>query len=53
MKAKEISKELAREKDSELELDLPDAVAEAGKAALQAGQRAIYGGLFDVKAQAL
>ena len=49
MKAREISKEVARKKDSELELNLPDGVADAGRAALSAGQRAIYGGLFDVK----
>lgn len=49
VKAREISKEVARKKDSELELNLPDGVAEAGRTALQAGQRAIYGGLFDVK----
>ncbi len=49
VKAREISREVARKKDSELELNLPDGVAEAGRAALSAGQRAIYGGLFDVK----
>jgi long-chain acyl-CoA synthetase len=49
LKAREISKEVERKKDSELELDLPDSVAEAGRAALSAGQRAIFGGLFDVK----
>jgi long-chain acyl-CoA synthetase len=49
VKAREISKEVARKKDSELELNLPDGVAQAGRAALSAGQRAIYGGLFDVK----
>ncbi len=49
LKAREISKEVARKNDSELELNLPDSVANAGKGLLQAGQRAIYGGLFDVK----
>ena len=49
VKAREISKEVARKKDSELELNLPDGVADAGRSMLDAGQRAIYGGLFDVK----
>jgi len=49
VKAREISKEVARKKDSELELNLPEGVAQAGRDALQAGQRAIYGGLVDVK----
>ncbi|MDP1822727.1 MAG: AMP-binding protein [Archangium sp.] len=49
VKAREISKEVARKRDSELELNLPDGVADAGRKALDAGQRAIYGGLFDVK----
>ena len=49
VKAREISREVARKKDSELELNLPDGVAEVGRKALDAGQRAIYGGLFDVK----
>ncbi|MFZ5443826.1 MAG: AMP-binding protein [Myxococcota bacterium] len=49
LKAREISKEVARKSDEALELELPEPVAKLGKSALQAGQRAIYGGLFDVK----
>jgi hypothetical protein len=49
VRAREITRELARRSDSELELNLPDGVAKAGKVALEAGQRAIYGGLFGVK----
>jgi long-chain acyl-CoA synthetase len=49
VRAREITQELARKSDSELELNLPDGVAKAGKVALEAGQRAIYGGLFGVK----
>ncbi len=49
VKAREISREVARKSDSELELNLPNSVADAGRAVLDAGQRAIYGGLFDVK----
>jgi long-chain acyl-CoA synthetase len=49
VKAREISKEVARKADESLELNLPDGVAQAGRVALNAGQRAIYGGLFDVK----
>ncbi len=49
VRAKEISQELARKSEGSLELNLPDGVAEVGRSALQAGQRAIYGGLFDVK----
>lgn len=49
LRAREISKEVARKNDEELELNLPDGVAKAGKELLQAGQRALYGGLFDVK----
>jgi long-chain acyl-CoA synthetase len=38
------------EKDADaLELELPEVVAAAGRALLDAGQKAIYGGLFDVK----
>jgi long-chain acyl-CoA synthetase len=49
VKAREISREVARKANETLELDLPDPVVKAGKAALELGQRAIYGGLFDVK----
>jgi long-chain acyl-CoA synthetase len=36
-------------REDALELELPEPVAAAGRALLDAGQRAIYGGLFDVK----
>jgi long-chain acyl-CoA synthetase len=36
-------------KESELELDLPDSVADAGRTVLDAGQKAIYSGFFKVK----
>lgn len=36
-------------KTADLELPLPEVVAKAGQLALQAGQKAIYGGLFPVK----
>jgi long-chain acyl-CoA synthetase len=49
VKAREITKELERKKDESLELDLPDGVALAGRKALDAGQRALYQALFDVK----
>jgi long-chain acyl-CoA synthetase len=49
VKAREIFREVARKADETLELDLPDPLVNAGKAALELGQRAIYGGLFDVK----
>jgi|APLak6261679142_1056127.scaffolds.fasta_scaffold00256_5 long-chain acyl-CoA synthetase len=49
VRAREISKEIARKNDAELELNLPDSVAQLGRSALQAGQRAIYGGMFGVK----
>jgi long-chain acyl-CoA synthetase len=49
VKAREISRETARKADESLELNLPDGVAKAGRLALNAGQRAIYGGLFDVR----
>jgi long-chain acyl-CoA synthetase len=37
------------ERATDLELPLPEPVARAGRLALEAGQRAIYGGLFGVK----
>jgi long-chain acyl-CoA synthetase len=49
VRAREITRELSRKADEGLELDLPEVVAKAGKVVLTAGQRAIYGGLFDVK----
>ncbi|MBL9039936.1 MAG: AMP-binding protein [Archangium sp.] len=50
VKAKSISVETEpKKRDDELELPLPDAVAEAGRSMLTAGQRALYGWLFDVK----
>lgn len=49
LKAREISKELERKKDEELELPMPEFLAKAGQAVLHAGQKAIYGGLFAVK----
>ncbi|HEY1086800.1 MAG TPA: AMP-binding protein, partial [Archangium sp.] len=49
VKAREISREIDRKKDEALELDLPEGVAKAGRMALEAGQRALYQALFDVK----
>jgi long-chain acyl-CoA synthetase len=49
VKAREISREVEREKDTGLELELPAPLARGGRAMLEAGQRAVYGGLFDVK----
>lgn len=49
VKAREISREIDRKKDESLELDLPEGVAKAGRVALEAGQRALYKALFDVK----
>jgi long-chain acyl-CoA synthetase len=49
VQAREISRVVEREKNEELEVELPAVVAQSGRLMLQAGQRAIYGGLFDVK----
>ncbi len=49
VRAREISREVARKSNETLELELPEALSRAGKAALTLGQRSIYGGLFDVK----
>ncbi len=49
VRAKEITQDIERKEDSPFDLPLPDAVADAGRALLHAGQKAIYGGLFDVK----
>ena len=49
VKAREITREQQRKDDQGLELPIPDLVAEAGRALLGAGQRALYGGFFDVK----
>ncbi|MEW6434105.1 MAG: AMP-binding protein [Myxococcota bacterium] len=48
VKAKALSP-AGEKKKTDLELPLPDAVARVGQLALEAGQRAIYGGLFGVK----
>ncbi len=49
VKAKELNVERAGEADTELEVPLPDFMAKAGRTMLNAGQRALYGRLFDVK----
>jgi long-chain acyl-CoA synthetase len=49
VQAREISRVVEREKNEELEIELPAPIARGGRAMLQAGQRAVYGGLFDVK----
>ena len=47
-KAKELSVETDAKSKTDLELPLPDFMANAGRGMLNAGQRALYGGLFDV-----
>jgi long-chain acyl-CoA synthetase len=49
MRAREISKQVARKNNESLEFPVPDFVAKAGQQALKAGQKALYGGLFGVK----
>ncbi|MFO0594760.1 MAG: AMP-binding protein [Myxococcaceae bacterium] len=49
VRAREITREVARKADESLELNLPEPLANAGRFALNAGQRALYRGLFDVK----
>jgi long-chain acyl-CoA synthetase len=48
-KARDVSREVSRKADTSLELDLPEPLARAGRSLLEAGQRALYGGVFDVK----
>mgnify|MGYP002348274396 CR=1 FL=1 len=49
VRAREISREVARQNDASLELNLPEVVARAGKSLLQLGQKTLYGGVFPVK----
>ena len=48
VKAREVSQASARKAAQGLELDLPEPLAQLGRALLDAGQRALYGGIFDV-----
>lgn len=48
-KVKDVTRQVSRKEDTALELDLPEPLAKAGRAVLEAAQRAIYGGVFDVK----
>jgi long-chain acyl-CoA synthetase len=49
LRAREISKQVARKKEEALEFPMPEFLARAGQQALKAGQKALYGGLFGVK----
>ncbi|MBX7115064.1 MAG: AMP-binding protein [Myxococcaceae bacterium] len=48
-KAKEISKEQKRKDSEALELEIPEPLVKLGRGLLEAGQKALYGGVFDVK----
>ncbi len=48
LKVKELNVESTGVDLSQLEVPLPDFMAKAGRSMLNAGQRALYGGLFDV-----
>jgi long-chain acyl-CoA synthetase len=48
LRAKDVGHELVQKK-TELELPIPEPIARLGKALLSAGQRALYGGIFDVE----
>jgi long-chain acyl-CoA synthetase len=49
VRAREITRETERAQGEGLEVSMPDWVARAGRSVIGAGQRAVYGGLFDVK----
>jgi long-chain acyl-CoA synthetase len=49
VKAREITKETERKSDDALEVELPGPLAALGRGLLDAGQRGVYGSLFDVK----
>lgn len=48
-RVKEVSSEQKRKDEEALELEIPEPMARFGRELLQAGQRALYGGIFDVK----
>jgi long-chain acyl-CoA synthetase len=48
-KAKEVSRAEKRKDNEALELEIPEPLAKLGRGLLEAGQRALYGGIFDVK----
>ncbi len=47
-RAKDVTRELTQ-KSTDLEISMPEPIARLGKALLSAGQRALYGGIFDVQ----
>ncbi len=48
-RAKEITKAISPAPKQDMELPIPEVVAEAGRSVLSAGQRVVYNALFDVK----